>query len=64
MLLGYTCDMPRIKRFVHGLMIDERNGVLYCFDFQEEAVRQVCGSQVNIQCIDFDAVERLLWESE
>ena len=63
-LFGYTCDMPRIKRFAHGLMINERKGVLYCFDFQEEAVRQVCGPQVNIQCIDFDAVERLLWESE
>ena len=25
-LFGYTCDMPRIKRFVHGLMIDERKG--------------------------------------
>ena len=39
-------------------------GVLYCFDFQEEAIKQICGSQVDIQCIDFDAVVRLLWGSE
>ena len=63
-LLGYTCDMPRIQRFVHGLMTHGREGVLYCFDFQEEVMRQVCGIQANIQCIDFDAVVRLLWEDE
>lgn len=60
---GYTCDMPRIQRFVHGLMTHGRKGV-YCFDFQEEAVRQICGPQTTIQCIDFEAVERLLWEIE
>ena len=64
MLLGYTCDMPRIKRFARGLIINEREGVLYCFDFQEEAMRQVCGPQATIQCIDFEAVVQLLWESE
>ena len=63
-LIGYTCDMPRIKRFVHGLITNERKGVLYCFDFQEEAVKQICGSQATIQCIDFEAAVRLLWESE
>ena len=63
-LLGYTCDMPRIQRFVHGLMTHKREGALYCFDFQEEAMRQVCGSQVDIQCTDFEAAVRLLWEDE
>ena len=63
-LIGYTCDMPRIKRFVHGLITDEREGVLYCFDFQEEVMKQVCGPQATIQCIDFDAAVRLLWEDE
>ena len=63
-LFGYTCDMPRIKRFVHGLMTHGCEGVLYCFDFQEEAMRQVCGSKATIRCIDFDAVVRLLWGSE
>lgn len=63
-LFGYTCDMPRIKRFVHGLMTHGCEGVLYCFDFQEEAMRQVCGSKATIRCIDFDAVVRLLWEGE
>ena len=64
MLLGYTCDMPRIQRFVHGLMTHGRKGTLYCFDFQEEAMRQVCGLRVDIQGIDFNTVVRLLWGNE
>ena len=44
-LFGYTCDMPRIKRFDGGLTMLGSNGVLYCFDFQEEAMRQVCELQ-------------------
>lgn len=63
-LFGYTCDMPRIKRFDSGLIAHGLYGVMYCFDFQEEAMRQVCGSQTDIQCIDFEAVKRLLLESE
>lgn len=63
-LFGYTCDMPRIKRFVSGLARRGLKGLLYCFDFQKEAMRQVCASQTDIQCIDFEAVVRLLWESE
>lgn len=56
-LFGYTCDMPRIKKFGHALHIQDRTGTLYCFDFQEEAMRLVCGSNVEIQHIDFDAYE-------
>ena len=38
--------------------------MIYCFDFQGEAMRQVCASQTNIQCIDFDEVKRQLWEDK
>lgn len=59
-LFGYTCDMPRIKRFANGLKIHGPTGMLYCFDFQEDALKQICGPNVEIQCMDFKAIERLL----
>jgi len=59
-LFGYTCDMPRIKRFANGLEIHGLKGTLYCFDFQEEAIRKVCGPNVDIKCMIFGAVKRLL----
>lgn len=57
-LFGYTCDMPRIKRFDNALRIHGRTGTLYCFDFQEPALRRLCGPNVEIQHIDFEAYER------
>lgn len=56
-LFAYTCDMPRIKRFDNALRIHGRTGTLYCFDFQEPALRKLCGANVDIQCIDFEAFE-------
>lgn len=52
-LFAYLCDMPRIQRFVTGLELHERNGTLICFDFQKEAMREVCGSRVSIQSINY-----------
>jgi len=59
-LFGYTCDMPRIKRFISGLNAHGLKGTLYCFDFQEDAMRQICGQNVDIQCIDFERFKELL----
>lgn len=59
-LFGYTCDMPRIRRFIVGLNVHEFKGTLYCFDFQEDVMQQICGPNVDIQCMDFEAVERQL----
>ncbi len=56
-LFGYTCDMPRIKKFDYILHVQDRAGTLYCFDFQEDAMRQVCGPNVEIRRIDFEAYE-------
>ncbi len=56
-LFAYTCDMPRIKCFVNGVKMHELKGLLYCFDFQEEALSKVCGPNIEIQCIDFEAVK-------
>lgn len=62
-LFAYTCDMPRIKMFDTALELHGKMGTLFCFDFQEEALKQVCGSCVDIQCIDFDAYERSVFLS-
>lgn len=59
-LFGYLCDMPRIRRFDTALDLQKRAGLLICFDFQEEALRQVCGQRVKIQSLDFDKVKALV----
>ncbi len=62
-LFAYTCDMPRIRRFCSGLERLSLAGTLYCFDFQEEALRQFCGPGVKVKCIDFEAYERSVFLS-
>ena len=62
-LFAYTCDMPRIRRFNAALEKMDWRGTLYCFDFQEEAMRRICGPGVSIQCIDFEAYERRVFLS-
>lgn len=63
-LFAYTCDMPRIKRFDTALELQDIPGVLICFDFQEPILRQICGSQVRFQSIDFDRLEGRLFYPE
>lgn len=58
-LFGYLCDMPRIRRFVTALSFQKRSGILVCFDFQEEALRQVCGRRAKIESLDFQKVKAL-----
>lgn len=62
-LFAYTCDMPRIYRFNTALELTGRNGALYCFDFQEDVLRRVCGPNVSVSCIDFEAYERSVFLS-
>lgn len=62
-LFSYTCDMPRLRRFNAALEKMDWTGTLFCFDFQEEAIRQVCVPNVNIKCIDFDVYERSVFLS-
>ena len=56
-LLAYTCDMPRIKRFDNALALQEKTGTLICFDFQEETMRQICGANISLQTIDTEALK-------
>ena len=50
-LFGYTCDMPRIKRFDSALHIHDKKGTLYCFDFQEDVLRELCGPNISIRAL-------------
>lgn len=61
-LLGYFCDLPRIKRFDTALRLQKKSGTLICFDFQREALSRYCGAQVQFRTIDFEKWERSFFE--
>ena len=57
-LFAYDCDLPRIRRFDTALRLQDRYGILICFDYQAEVLRRYCGDRAVVQAIDFDAFER------
>ena len=57
-LLGHTCDLPRIMRFHTSLLRQGKCGTLICFDFQREVLQRYCSSCVRFQTIDFQKWER------
>lgn len=57
-LFAYTCDFPRIRRFDTALELQGMTGTLICFDYQEKALREICGQCVMLQSIDFQQFER------
>lgn len=57
-LFGYLCDLPRIKRFDTALRLQDKRGLLICFDFQADVLRRCCGEQIQLQTIDFEKWER------
>ena len=57
-LLAYDCDLPRIRRFDTALRLQNRYGILICFDHQAEVLRRYCGDRAVVQTIDFAAFER------
>lgn len=59
-LFAFTCDMPRIMTFAGGLDLHRLKGILYCFDFQGDVLRRVCGPRANIRCIDFEKYKKLM----
>ena len=62
-LFSYLCDMPRLRRFDNALTIHGRDGIVICFDFQEEAYRRCLGPHIQLQCLDLEAVERSVFPS-
>ena len=63
-LFAYTCDMPRIKRFDTSLELHGKTGTLFCFDFQMDALKQICGQRVKIESLDYEKVKALLFDGD
>lgn len=57
-LFSYFFDLPRIARFHTALELQQKNGLIICFDFQCETLRHYCSSRVQFQTIDFTKFER------
>ena len=57
-LLGYSCDIPRIYKFFTGLVSHNLTGTIFCFDFQMDMLGEICGKTVRIEDINFDEYER------
>ena len=57
-LLGHTCDLPRIMRFNTALLRQGKSGTMICFDFQREVLARYCSSCVRFRTIDFQKWER------
>lgn len=61
-LFGFYCDLPRIKRFNTALSLQEKNGVIICFDFQRQALENYCCKYITFKTISFDKWERSFFE--
>lgn len=56
-LFAYGMDLPRILRFHHALELQDKTGVMICFDFQAEALRRFCGPRVSLETISLQKYE-------
>ena len=52
-LFCYLPDIPRLYRVVSALDLLNITGILVCFDFQADALRPLCGDNIELQIIDF-----------
>ena len=52
-LFCYLPDIPRLYRFISALDLLNGTGILVCFDFQADALRPLCGDNIELQIIDF-----------
>ena len=53
----FEAAMEKVE--LHG-----KTGTLFCFDFQEDALQQVCGQRVKIESLDFEKVKALLFDGD
>lgn len=63
-LFAYTCDMPRIKRFATALELHGKTGTLFCFEFQVDVLREICGPRTKIESLDSEKVRALLFDRD
>jgi len=53
-LFAYTCNLYRIKKFNSGLVKHEINGIIYCFEYQAEVLRECCSDSVEFQTLSYE----------
>ena len=61
-LLAYKCDLKRIRKFDTALALQEKTGIIICFDYQAEVLRRYCCDAVEFQTLDFEKTERRLFQ--
>ncbi len=57
-LIGCTCDLPRIKRFVNAIESQKRKGTIVGFDYQKDVLGSLCPERIHFQDISFEKWER------
>jgi hypothetical protein len=57
-LFAYDCDMRRIKKFSDARKHHSIKGIIICFDYQEEILRQFDNDNLLIETIDLKKLER------
>lgn len=63
-LFAYLLDLPRILRFDNALSLQSRRGVIICFDFQLDALKQFCSQHVSFETISLEKYERRVLHQE
>ncbi len=63
-LFGYSMDLPRIARFNNALELHQKSGIIICFDFQLEVLRQYCCSGIAFEVINLAKMERGLFNQD
>lgn len=58
-LLAYMMDLPRIARFDRAVSLRGLQGIVICFDFQEEVLRRYCNKNIRFEIIDFEKGKEL-----
>ena len=61
-LFGFYCDLPRIKRFNTALSLQNKKGIIICFDFQRDVLQRFCCEQISFKTINFEKWERSFFE--
>ena len=63
-LFACTFDLVRLRRFVQGIMMQNKTGTIYCFDFQKEALTHIIDERIQIRTVSFEKWERRLFLEE
>ena len=61
-LFAYTCDLYRIKNFNSGLVKHQMKGIMYCFEYQAEVLRECCSELVEFQTLSYEKVRKKFFD--